>query len=161
MNLESLTTILLPLIGAGAGYLLKYEIDKRQNLIGEVNERRRKMYIEFVAAVIEIIKGVKKDIKMEPISFTDKMYEFYKDYVMFASPSVIRAMSKYYQYLYLYNRQRAADSNVRPDVAQHFMLLTNVMKTMRHDLGLSNSGLGSHGQEMLKMVFADYDKILK
>ena len=44
----TLMTILLPLIGAGVGYLIKSKIEKEKELNSELNKQRREIYQNFV-----------------------------------------------------------------------------------------------------------------
>ena len=81
--------------------------------------------------------------------------QFYKKYVLFASPNVIKAFSDYFQYVYNQNDSEDTDSK------KSLELITKIMFEMRKDIGLNNKGLGKNGEMLMRALITDYDRIWK
>lgn len=151
----SIALIFLPLIGAGVGYLIKQSIEKKKELLSEVNKERRESYQKFIDLIIELFKNAKTKDYVDP-KFMSKLYDFYKKYILFASPRVINAFSDYFQYLYQTNSGLKKLSNKK-----QIRLLTKAMAEMRRDLGLKNNKLGIDGERLLRVMITDFDKVMK
>lgn len=145
-------TILLPLIGGGIGFLLKRYLDKKRELFNENAKERRQAYQDFVNIIIDIFAG-KNDTKENSFD-VNRLYDFYKKNILFAPPSVVNAFSDYMQFIYIF------DSNDPHQTAEHIRKLTEVLKQMRKDLGLSNSDLGENGEKLMRAIIKDFDTIL-
>jgi hypothetical protein len=155
-NLQgTIVTILLPLIGAGIGYLFKQGIEKKKELIGEVNKERREHYQQFVNLVIDIIGADKLGKASKNDNMLSKLYDFYKKYVLYASPEVINAFSDYFQFLYM-----SREEGERMDGKMHFKKLSRILIMMRKDLGLNNTGLGEDGERIFRALITDFDSIM-
>lgn len=150
--LTVLVTILLPLLGGGIGFLLKRYLDKKRELFNENAKERRQAYQDFVNIIIDIFAGT-KDKKDKPFDIR-RLYDFYKKNVLFAPPKVVNAFSDYMQYLYGF------DSNDPAQSAEHIKKLTEVLKHMRQDLGLSNKDLGPNGEKLMRAIINDFDTLL-
>lgn len=150
----TLLTILLPLIGGGVGYFIKHQLEKKKQLQSKVNNERRELYQQFVDFIIDILKDTKTGNKQNDSDYIDTLYNFYKKYVLYASPQVINTYSDYFQYLYRINE----DGN-KMDTKTHIQKLTRILKAMRKDLGLTNRKLGKDGENIFKALFNDFDKI--
>lgn len=151
-----MATILLPLIGGGIGFLVKHLIDKNKDLQSEVTKVRRELYQQFVNLIIDIFKDTKTGNQQADNQLLITLYDFYKKYIMYASPEVINSFSDYFQYLY--------KSNNRPELTNHklhFRSLCKIMIAMRKDLGLSNKNLGEDGVKLFRALINDFDKIMK
>ncbi|MBS1554218.1 MAG: hypothetical protein JSU09_04765 [Bacteroidetes bacterium] len=150
----TLLSIVLPLIGAGIGYLIKQNIEKRKELLSDVHKERRELYQHFVNLIIDIFEKSKAN---ESISgdVINKLYEFYKKYILYGSPGVINAFADFFQYIYATNEGQ--ESNTK----RMLELLSKIMFEMRRDLGLENKGLGHNGSKLLRAMFSDYNKIMK
>ena len=83
-----------------------------------------------------------------------ELFEFYKKYILYASPNVIKAFSDYFQFVY--NQQ--GNGNVE-DSKKSLEFMTKIMLEMRKDIGLKNDGLGMNGQMLLRALINDYDTI--
>ena len=46
-TLITLLSIVLPVLGAGIGYLIKSNVEKRRQLLEPVNQERRELYQQF------------------------------------------------------------------------------------------------------------------
>nr|WP_315247647.1 hypothetical protein [uncultured Flavobacterium sp.] len=150
--LEVLITILLPIVGGGIGFLLKRYLDKKRELFNENAKERRQAYQDFVNIIIDIFAGT-KDKKQKPFDI-NRLYDFYKKNILFAPPNVVNAFSDYMQYLYVF------DNSNPNQTAEHIKKLTEVLKHMREDLGLSNKDLGENGERLMRAIITDFDSML-
>lgn len=158
MSTQTIITILsitLPLIGAGVGFLIKYSIEKKKELTNEVTKERRDIYQQYVNLMIGLFASTKTNNKNSSDKMLTDLFEFYKKYVLYASPKVIKAYSDYFQYLY---RQNDNDEN---DSKKHLQYMTKIMLEMRKDLGLKNKGLGKNGEMLMRALIKDYDLLIK
>lgn len=158
MSTQTIITILsitLPLIGAGVGFLIKYSIEKKKELTNEVTKERRDIYQQYVNLMIGLFASTKTNTKNSSDKMLTDLFEFYKKYVLYASPKVIKAYSNYFQFLY---RQNDNDEN---DSKKHLQYMTKIMLEMRKDLGLKNKGLGNNGEMLMRALIKDYDLLLK
>lgn len=147
-----LLTILLPLIGAGIGFLAKRYLDKKRELFNENTKERRQAYQDFVDIVIDLFAGDKINKKPFDIS---RLYNFYKKNILFAPPSVVNAFSDYMQFIYI------MDNDNPEHTAENICKLTEVLKQMRNDLGLNNKDLGENGEKLMRALLTDFDSIFK
>lgn len=154
--LNTLLTISLPIIGAGIGFFIKHIIEKKKDLYSQVTIERRELYQHFVNLIIDLFSASKTGKSQPDRQVLNKLYEFYKKYVLYASPGVINAFSDYFQYLYLVN----ADDE-KSDIIMHFRKLSKIMVEMRKDLGLSNKKLGTDGEKLFRALITDFDKYIK
>jgi hypothetical protein len=146
----TLMTILLPLIGAGVGYLIKSKIEKEKELNSELNKQRREIYQNFVNLIINLFADTKFN-KNASSQNVKELYDFYKKYILFASPNVIKAFSDYFQYLYHLDEHTEHKKNLS--------LITKIMYEMRKDIGLNNKGLGDDGEMLMRALITDFDDI--
>ncbi|SIS46356.1 hypothetical protein SAMN05421766_1022 [Zobellia uliginosa] len=157
MDSQTIITILsvtLPLIGAGIGYLLKSNIEKKKELTNEITKERRAIYQQYVNLMIGIFANTKVNKKNNPDKMLTELYEFYKKYVLYASPKVIIAFSDYFQFMYNQNENEELDSRT------HLLFMTKIMVEMRKDLGLKNKNLGRSGEKLMRALIKDYDTIV-
>ena len=145
-------SIVLPLIGAAIGYFIKQSIEKKKELLSEVTKERRLIYQQYVNLIMDIFANTKES-NGKKINMVEELYGFYKKYMLYASPNVIKAFSDYFQFLYTQDTQANLSKNMK--------LLSKIMLEMRKDLGLKNNGLGSNGEMLLRAILKDYDQILK
>ena len=149
----TLLTILLPLIGGAIGYLYKQGIDKKKELQSEVNKERREMYQQFVNLTIDLFIDSHLERKTQTVELISKFFEFYKKYILYASPEVINSCGAYLQCLYQQEGTKDPSITMRK--------LSKVWLEMRKDLSLSNEHLGRDGEKILRAIITDYDKFLK
>jgi len=69
------------LIGAGVGYLIKQNIEKKKELLSDVHKERRELYQQFVNLIVDIFKQSKKNKNIGDDTI-NKLYEFYKKYIL-------------------------------------------------------------------------------
>ena len=158
MNSQTIITILtitLPVIGAGIGYLLKTNIEKKKALTNEVTKERREIYQQYVNLMISFFDHTKVKRKNSDNQMISELFNFYKKYVLYASPAVIKAFSDYFQFLYSHK----TDENL--DTKKNLNFMTSIMLEMRKDLGLKNKGLGKNGEMLMRALLTDYDSLVK
>jgi hypothetical protein len=156
-NLINTTLSVLPsIIGGLVGYFIKHSIDKKRELQSEVTKERRELYQNFVNLIIDIFCETRTGEKQPDTQLLSKLFEFYKKYVLYASPEVINNFSDYFQYLYSAN----GETNTL-DHKIHFRKLSKIMKAMRTDLGLSNKELGEDGERLFRALITDFDKLIR
>ncbi|KGO87476.1 hypothetical protein Q765_07375 [Flavobacterium rivuli WB 3.3-2 = DSM 21788] len=156
MNTNTIITLLsifLPLIGAAIGYLFKYSIEKKKEITNEITKERRILYQQYVNLVIDIFADSKIGKAKTTANLMKELYDFYKKYVLYASPSVIKAFSNYFQHIY--------KPNENADTKKTLEFMTKIMVEMRKDLGLKNDGLGGNGEMLMRALITDYDTIWK
>ncbi len=141
--------IIATIIGGGIGYFLKFYLDRKKEYTTEVYKERRETYQTFVDLMLDHIGKTK--------TYTDEnlrkeIYKFYKKSILYASPKVAKAFADFFQSLY------ATKENL--DVKTILFLLTNIIKEMRTDLGLSNKDLGEKGELLIRPMISDYDSIM-
>ncbi|MCD4713060.1 MAG: hypothetical protein K8R73_07250 [Clostridiales bacterium] len=159
MNLKILIpilTIFLPLLGALVGYIIRHNLDKKKELASEINKERRELYQQFVNLIIDIFSSIKTGEQFVDKDLINKLFGFYKKYVLFASPGVINAYSDYFQFLYA---AQGNSENVEPK--KHIYTLSKIMYEMRKDLGLKNRKLGDNGINLFRAMLTDFDKMMK
>lgn len=149
-------SVLLPLIGAGIGYLIKQSIEKKKELLTEVTRERRDLYQKFIDLVIDIFSETKRGNQNKEKELFKKLYGFYKKYILYASPEVINSFSDYFQYLY-----SAGEKSDKLNHKMHFTKLSRIMFEMRKDLGLSNKELGKNGENLFRALITDFDSIMQ
>jgi len=103
--------------------------------------------------VIELFRSVKKtkgyDDGIVINQMVEGIYEFYKKYLLYASPKLVKVFGDFMQFNY---RQSPKDPT------EIMRLLGRVIKTIRSELGLFNKGLGEDGEEIFRAQFKDFDK---
>lgn len=155
MDSISQVNLWMPLIilaFGGVGWLIQQNINAKKELLSEVAKERREHYQKFVDLVFSLFSGVKTDKEIKPEKMVAEIYQFYKKYVVYASPAVIKAFSDYFQFLY------AHTDNIESDSKESFRKLGRIMLAMRRDLGLSNRNLGKDGEVLFKAILKDYHK---
>jgi len=152
----TITTISLPIIAGGLGYLWKSSIEKKRELLSEVNIERRAAYQIFVNMVIDIFADIKSNKGNDVNKSLKQLHEFYKKNVLFASPSVVISFSNYMQYIYTQEDKKKESKDY---ALVQLKMLTVVMKDMRKDLGLSNKGLGDQGEILIRALITDFDSL--
>ena len=136
------------------GYLIKYNIDKKRELTSEIARERRGIYQQYVNLMIGIFENTKTNKKNSQDKLVTELYEFYKKYVFYASPDVIKTFSDYFQLIYHQDTDEGFDTKL------NLLHMTKIMAEMRKDLGLKNNGLGKNGEVLMRAILRDYDEIL-
>lgn len=151
-QLKLITTYIVPFLTAAGGYMIKASLQKWKDKNNQINSERRVNYQEFVDYIIDILSSYKLNKDQPGIS---NLHNIYKKHLLYASPKVIKSFGEYFQYLYKHD-----SSNKEKDPAQFLKKLTKVIVVMRKDLGLSNKGLGNDGEEVLRAMINDFDKVM-
>jgi hypothetical protein len=152
----TILTISLPFIGAGIGFLTKHYIEKNKEIANELTKQRREIYQQYVNLIIDLFSKNKINQKKKEDNLLTELFEFYKKYILYASPNVIKAFSDYFQFIYNQN-----DFENDKDSKKSLEFMTKIMLEMRKDIGLKNDGLGENGEMLLRALINDYHKIWK
>jgi len=158
MNTQTIITILsitLPILGAIIGYLIKHNIEKKKELVNEIAKERRAIYQQYVSLMIGIFANSKTNKQNSTDKMLKELFEFYKKYVLYASPNVIKAFSDYFQLIY----HQDVDNDF--DTKLNLSYMTKIMAEMRKDLGLKNNGLGKNGEVLMRAIIKDFDTLMK
>jgi len=153
--LNSVLIGILALISGSIGYYIRFRIDKTKEINSKVTEKRREHYQEFVNIVVDILGANSQDKKTDNAKVMIDFHNFYKIYLVYASPAVINAFGDYFQYLYHDNQDESIDIHTR--TRKHFLLLSQIIIKMRKDLGLSNRKLGEYGERVFRAKIQDID----
>ena len=145
-------SLVISLVSGVIGFFVKMRIDRKKELLSQINIERREAYQGFVNLVIDLFASTKSKNKSTE-GFIPKLYEFYKKNVLFASPIVVNKFAEYMQFLYHF------DNSKEENLYEHIRKLTAVLKSMRDDLGLSNKDLGENGENLMKAIIKDFDKM--
>ena len=137
----TLVTIILPIIGGIIGYYINYFFEKQKEINSKVNFERREIYQKFIDLIITLNQDT-SNINMT--SFNNDLNNFYKKYVLFASPKVINSFTNF---IIIINQE----NKLQVETA-YYKSLTKIIYEMRKDLGLSNSNLGKDGEVLLRAI---------
>lgn len=159
MKTEDWLTLLGIAGSAVIGYFVKYFFDKKAQFSSQNAEIKRQMYQEYVDFILGFINDLQNQTgdatEEQQKDVVGKLREFHKKAVLYSSPKVINAYSDMLQYSY----KQKQDSN---NYSFHYMvLMTNVFKAMRKDIGLSNRGLRSGAIRLMRPLINDYDEKIK
>ena len=146
--LLTLLIALLPIIGIFIGYYINNFLAKKREIELTINKEKREAYEVFLNLLIDIFASTKKGKHIAQSELLERVNEFQKRSLMYASPEVINAFGDCWIALQKQNQDNPTD------------LLTNmteVILAFRRDLGLSNKDLGEKGQRLLKGILTDYD----
>lgn len=145
MSLEWFTLFFAAFTGI-AGYLGRMFYDRKKELRDEATKERRTIYKKFIEIAIDQLSNRNTE------DLDGRMFDFYKTYLLYASPDVINAMGEYQQHV------MHQDVN-NPDLNGQYKKQAKVIYEMREDLGLSIKNLGSHGQHVFKTILTNYDEV--
>lgn len=158
MTIENWLTLIGILGSAVVGYMVKYSLDKKAQYSSRNAEIKREMYQEYVNFILGFIAELQNQsanvTTEQQQKIVSEMRKFHKKAVLYSSPKVVNAYSDMLQYSY-----NSGDGGVN---SLHYMvLMTNVFKAMRKDIGLSNRGLGSGAVRLMRPLINDYDVTIK
>lgn len=152
--MNAATSLLLAFLVATIGNVIKYWLDSKKDYQNEITKERRDLYQKFVSVFIDVLMSNKRGEELDMGRVVTELGEVYKKYILYASPKVILVYSAFFQYIYIHD-----NAQVEKDGSLLLKLVTNIMKEMRMDLGLSNKHLGSNGEVLLKALLNDYKSI--
>ncbi len=166
------------LAAAAIGYVVRLFFDKKKELQGPVNLARRAVYKKFIDILVDDFKfqansemvvgqlspgdpdynSKIEELKIKRtelmVIMNDKMFDFFIDYMLYASPDVINAFGDYRQYVF-----QNLENPDNLDEKRHTENLAKLLYEMRDDLGLSNKNLGTHGEVVLRGIMLRYHQI--
>ncbi|MDR2911937.1 MAG: hypothetical protein LBV38_01345 [Alistipes sp.] len=149
-NLITLLSIVLPLVGAGIGYLVRHIIEKKRELLSEINKERRAHYQLFVDIFVEFTETTGRN---EECNFREKLYSFFRKYLLYASPEVIKSFGDFVQLL------GRVDFCTQDQEKNCLKAMTKIILCMRKDIGLKNRFLGRNGEKIMRGIYKDYDLV--
>lgn len=146
--------------GGIVGYYIKSFLSEKERLNSEIAKERRDHYQKFVDLIIGLFSQKRTGVRRKSDAEVNReLYTFYKSYILYASPNVIREFSDYFQVLYEADGHSAIkNKDYNPEILKG---LTRILKAMRKDLGLSNRKLGKDGKEILRAMISDFDQVMK
>lgn len=159
MSIENWITLTGIVSSAIVGYLVKYLLDKKARFGTENATIKREMYERYVVFIMSFITNYSESVsdkqkKKSQLDAVEKLREFHRMAILYSSPKVINAFADFLQYSY-----KHPDGDGQ---AEHMMVLvTNIFKEMRKDIGLSNRGLSSGAIRLIRPAINDYDEKLK
>jgi hypothetical protein len=149
-------TVKILIAAAGGGYVT-YFLEKRKQRFSKNLDEKREVYNEFVSLIVDLLNSSRSsntsDVEKSAASkeTIDKFYEFYKKFILFASSKSIDAFGEWMTYI----RSSNVDNKV------WIGMLSNLIGSMRKDLGLSNFWLGANKTRLLRALLTDYDSIFE
>ena len=151
-------SLIIPIVGiisGWVGYKIKAFIDRKELLFSKASEERRKIYQDFIDLIVESFKTAGDERKQRETleESKGKLYDFYKKYVLYASPPVIKSYGNLMQLLY------ENQPDAKPNTKDMFKHLGEFIKVMRDELGLSNKDIESY--EFFKPILRDYNKLFQ
>jgi hypothetical protein len=154
MGIKIILPIILSLITGVIGYFIRNIIERKKELEDEATKKRRELYQEFVNILLDTFgKEQKNQDKITELG--KRLDEFYKPYVLYASPRVINALSDFFQHIY--SAQKSSQNTGVSTIKK----ASGVLKEMRKDLGLNNKGLGKNGERLFRATLNDFDEVFK
>jgi len=158
MTTENWITLTGIFFSATIGYLVKYLLDKKARFSSDNATIKRDMYENYIKFIMSFVTNYQESANNKPRSNSEKeviekMREFHRMAILYSSPKVIEAFADFLQYSYKYPDD---DGN-----GAHLMVLvTNIFKEMRRDIGLSNHGLRSGAIRLIRPMINDYDQTI-
>ena len=156
-DLLLLWSAIVSLFGIIIGYFLLYYFEKKKEFISKNTAIKRNAYKEFADIVVELFKTIKiidDDARKKEINrIVEKLFDFHKKFLLYASPDLVIAFGEFMQHLYIQDKAK--------DNKETLILLSKVIKAMRSDLYLSNKGLGNYGEKIFRPLLKDFDNIFK
>lgn len=145
-------------LGALFGYFLRYQLDRRKELVSKLTEEQRALYAAFAAIMTELPYAAMTgpDGPRRQAQLIADFREMYKKLPLHASPKVIRRLGDLMQHIYT-----STASGVKVDPKEMLTLITATIAAMRSDLGMSNLGLGQRAWRLFRPQFNDMDKIMR
>lgn len=155
MTTENWLTLLGIAGSAAIGYLVKYFLDKKAQFSSQNAEIKREIYQEYTDFILKFLSDIQeqdsKVTEKQQKDIVKKMKDFHRKAVLYSSPKVVNAYSDMLQ-----NAYRGNNNSFHTMV-----LMTNVFKAMRKDIGLSNRGLRSGAIRLMRPLINDYDEKIK
>ena len=158
MFFDQIKPYLFSVIGLVAGYFIKYFLDRRQALGSISANFKRKIYQGYVNTMIAFYQQApttdETELRRRQEAYTRATRLFHKKYMLDASPSVVRAITRQQAYL-------AHHQNEKVDERRGGRKTTKVFKAMRRDIGTFNWTLGPSADVLLGPVMMyHYEKII-
>jgi len=148
-------TLFFSAFTAAVGFFGNMFYERKKALRDKATEERRTIYSDFIEIMVDRFHSQNNTEIGTDADFSKRMFEFYKDYLLYASPDVINAVGEYQQFAILQGNLPLE----KQDLKTYYLKYAKVIYEMREDLGLSIKELGSHGQHIFKTMLVDYTTI--
>lgn len=165
MDWNTLNPVIVPaivaLFGGIIGYFLKYYLDKKAQFVSNNADVKRSAYQKFVNVTASFFIKSKQSKRVQD-NAVDELGEFYKQYVLYGSPKVVRSFANLMQVFYKREALKITKQDMtRAEQRYMFRSMTRVYKAMRKDIGLSNRTLGFGGASLMRAIITDYDHLMR
>lgn len=151
---------LIALLGGFVGYFLKFYLDKKAQFSSKNADIKREAYAKFIDLTVNFFITSKKAQKQQH-NIVDDLSYFYKQYVLYGSPKVVKAFAEFMQIFYLREIAGLKDKELTRAELRHMMRgITKTYAAMRKDIGLSNRFLGRKSSVLMRGIIKDYDVIM-
>ncbi len=155
MTTENWLTLAGIAVSGLIGYFIKYTLDKKAQFSSENAKIKREMYREYVEFILKFLSDIQEQgtdvTPKQQKQLIKEMKDFHRKAVLYSSPKVINAYSDMLQNSYRGNNEGF----------NTMVLMTNVFRAMRKDIGLSNRGLRSGAIRLLRPLINDYDTTIR
>lgn len=155
MTTENWLTLAGIIFSGIIGYCIKYALDKKAQFSSENAKIKREMYREYVDFILKFLSDIQEQgadvTSKQQKQLIEEMKNFHRKAVLYSSPRVVNAYSDMLQ-----NSYRGDSEGFHTMV-----LMTNIFKEMRKDIGLSNRGLRSGAIRLMRPLINDYDVTIR
>ena len=111
---------------------IAYITNRKNQLQIQLNDKKRVMYERFIDILIDAMMNTHHQDITNNEEFRERMFDFKKNFILFASPHSIKAFNKW--------TNDSSNKNTRAI----FENVENLVKCLREEIGLSNRGLGKY-----------------
>lgn len=157
MNWSVIFSPSIALVGIIIGYLLKYFLDKKARFGTDTAGIKRDMYEKYISLIMKFVSNSGNQTgelsEKQTAEILSKMHEFHRQAILYSSPRVINAFADFLQYAY-----KHPDGTGKGEYTM--VLVTNLFKEMRRDIGLSNYRLGGGAIRLIRPIINDYDQVI-
>ena len=151
--------IFVPLAAGAIGFFGNMIFENRKQLKNKATEERRKIYSTFSDIMIDRLRSQETITEEQLEKINDRMFNFYKDYLLYASPDVINAIGDLQQFTFTL-QQRLLNGETIEEIDREssalYLKYSQVIYEMREDLGFSIKNLGANGEHVLKSFLSNY-----
>lgn len=161
MEWNKLLPVIIPsaiaIAGGIIGYFLKYYLDKKARFGSDNAVIKREMYEQYIDFMMKFVQNPENQTgdlnDKQTKEVISKMREFHRKAILYSSPRVINAFADFLQYAYKYTGDNSKGEYI-------MVLVTNVFKEMRRDIGLSNYRLRGGAIRLIRPIINDYDQVV-
>ena len=152
-------TLFFSAFTAAIGFFGNMLYEHKKQLRNKATEERRSIYSTFSDIMIDRIRyqeGMTEELLNDIIN---RMFNFYKDYLLYASTDVINAIGDLQQFMFQLKErldQGEDPESIDKESSKLYLKYSRIIYEMREDLGLPVKELGEHGKHILKSFLSNY-----